>query len=232
MKEESTFEKWQEEALENQQLVAVSGLNDIELSKDGKAIDKVEYGLEILNEIKAINNELNLNYEDVINRMIDKFNDSKLTYAYKVSELIRENGYVDTFLNLAKKYKKEAYNNRFKLEGYEDLELSTQILMKESIKRGITVNLVDRSENFISLKKNEKIEYVKQATKTSKDTYVSVLIMENKTVTKKVLAQKGVKVPEGDEFNSCLVSIISALYKVRLQVSTGAVTVAVTVDIR
>ena len=80
--------------------------------------------MEILNEIKAINNELNLNYEDVINRMIDKFNDSKLTYAYKVSELIRENGYVDTFLNLAKKYKKEAYNNRFKLEGYEDLELS------------------------------------------------------------------------------------------------------------
>ena len=76
LKEESTFEKWQEEALENQQLVAVSGLNDIELSKDGKAIDKVEYGLEILNEIKAINNELNLNYEDVINRMIDKFNDS------------------------------------------------------------------------------------------------------------------------------------------------------------
>ena len=149
LKEESTFEKWQEEALENQQLVAVSGLNDIELSKDGKAIDKVEYGLEILNEIKAINNELNLNYEDVINRMIDKFNDSKLTYAYKVSELIRENGYVDTFLNLAKKYKKEAYNNRFKLEGYEDLELSTQILMKESIKRGITVNLVDRSENLL-----------------------------------------------------------------------------------
>ena len=57
LKEESTFEKWQEEALENQQLVAVSGLNDIELSKDGKAIDKVEYGLEILNEIKVINNE-------------------------------------------------------------------------------------------------------------------------------------------------------------------------------
>ena len=134
MKEESTFEKWQEEALENQQLVAVSGLNDIELSKDGKAIDKVEYGLEILNEIKAINNELNLNYEDVINRMIDKFNDSKLTYAYKVR--VNKRKWICWYiLNLAKKYKKEAYNNRFKLEGYEDLELSTQILMKESIKK-------------------------------------------------------------------------------------------------
>ena len=31
------------------------------------------------------------------------------------------------------KYKKEAYNNRFKLEGYEDLELSTQILHDRQI---------------------------------------------------------------------------------------------------
>ena len=134
--------------------------------------------------------------------MIAKVKDSKLTYAYKITEKIKEEGYIDTFLNLAKMYKESAYKNRFKLEGYEDLELSTQILMKESIKRGITVNIVDRSENFISLKKGEKIEYVKQATKTSKDTYVSVLIMENKTVTKKVLAEKGVKVPKGEEFNN------------------------------
>ena len=202
VKEESNFDKWQEEALENQQLIAVSGLKDIELKKDGKNINRIQYGLEILNEVKEVNNKLNLNFEEIINNMIEKVKDSKLTYAYRISEIIKENGYINTFLNLAKEYKNDAYKNRFKLEGYEDLELSTQILMKESIKRGITVNIVDRSENFISLKKNEKIEYVKQATKTSKDTYVSVLIMENKTVTKKVLAEKGVKVPLGDEFNS------------------------------
>ena len=202
VKEESNFDKWQEEALENQQLIAVSGLKDIELKKDGKNINRIQYGLEILNEVKEVNNKLNLNFEEIINNMIEKVKDSNLTYAYRISEIIKENGYINTFLNLAKEYKNDAYKNRFKLEGYEDLELSTQILMKESIKRGITVNIVDRSENFISLKKNEKIEYVKQATKTSKDTYVSVLIMENKTVTKKVLAEKGVKVPLGDEFNS------------------------------
>ena len=202
VKEESNFDKWQEEALENQQLIAVSGLKDIELKKDGKNINRIQYGLEILNEVKEVNNKLNLNFEEIINNMIEKVKDSNLTYAYRISEIIKENGYINTFLNLAKEYKNDAYKNRFKLEGYEDLELSTQILMKESIKRGITVNIVDRSENFISLKKNEKIEYVKQATKTSKDTYFSVLIMENKTVTKKVLAEKGVKVPLGDEFNS------------------------------
>ena len=201
-KEESDFKNWQEEALENQQLIAVHGIDDIELKQDGKSINRINFGLEILNEVMSINNELNLGFEDIIKNMIDKVKDSKLTYSYKITEKIKEEGYINTFLNLAREYKEDAYKNRFKLEGYEDLELSTQILMKESIKRGITVNIVDRSENFISLKNNEKIEYVKQATKTSKDTYVSVLIMENKTVTKKVLAEKGVKVPKGEEFNS------------------------------
>ena len=209
-KEESDFKNWQEEALENQQLIAVHGIDDIELKQDGKVINRIDFGLEILNEVMSVNNELNLGFEDIINNMIDKVKDSKLTYSYKITEKIKEEGYIDAFLNLARMYKESAYKNRFKLEGYEDLELSTQILMKESIKRGITVNIVDRSENFISLKNKEKIEYVKQATKTSKDTYVSVLIMENKTVTKKVLAEKGVKVPKGEEFNSIEAAKIKA----------------------
>mgnify|MGYP000054894958 FL=1 len=104
----------------------------------------------------SVNNELNLGFEDIINNMIDKVKDSKLTYSYKITEKIKKKGYIDAFLNLARIIKESAYKNRFKLEGYEDLELSTQILMKESIKRGITVNIVDRSENFISLKNNEK----------------------------------------------------------------------------
>ena len=33
--------------------------------------------------------------------------------------------------------------------------------MKEAIKRGIKVEVLDRSENFISLKKCDKKEYVK-----------------------------------------------------------------------
>ena len=209
-KEESNYEKWQEEALENQQSIAVHGIDNIELKQDGNSINRVDFGLKILKEVMFINNELSLGFEDIIKNMINKIEDSKLTYSYRITEKIKEEGYIDTFLNLAKEYKESAYNNRFKLEGYEDLELSTQILMKESIKKGITVNIVDRGENFISLKKGDKIEYVKQATKTSKDTYVSVLIMENKTVTKKVLAEKGVKVPRGEEFDTIEAAKIKA----------------------
>lgn len=209
IKEESSYGKWQQEAVKNQHLIAKYGLENIGLIKDGEIIDRRSWGLEILNEMKAMNSELNLGKEHIINEAIAKMTDSSLTYAYKYKKLIEEKGYIKVNVDLAEGYKESAYNNRFKLEGFEDLELSTQILMKEAIKRGIKTDIVDRSENFISLTKGEKVEYVKQATKTSKDNYVTVLIMENKTVTKKVLAKEGIKVPVGEEFDSLAEAKIS-----------------------
>ena len=200
--EESDYDKWQEEGVENQNIISKFGQNDVMLKKDGKLISKEQWGLEILEIIKNINKELNLGKEKVIYLMIEKVKNHKLTYAYKIEKKVKEEGYINAHLNIAKKYKESSYNDRFKLEGYEELELSTQILMKEAIKRGIKVEVLDKTENFISLKKNGQVEYVKQATKTSKDNYVTVLIMENKSVTKKVLFDNNIKVPEGIEVNS------------------------------
>ena len=201
-KEESNYENWQEEANCNQIKIATVGQNDITLKRDGIDINKNKWALEILNEILMINNELKLKREDIVKDMINKINDPTLTYANKISKLINRDGFIEAHLNLAKKYKEEAYNNRFKLIGYEDLELSTQILMKEAIKRGIKVDLIDRSENFILLSNNGKEEYIKQATKTSVDSYSTVLVMENKLVTKTVLRKHNIRVPQGKEFTS------------------------------
>jgi glutamate--cysteine ligase len=200
--EESDYEKWQDEGNENQKIISKLGQNNVILKKDGVSISKEQWGIEILESIKNINKELNLGKDEVINMMIEKVKDNKLTYAYKIEKKVKEEGYINAHLNLAKKYKESSYSNRFKLQGFEELELSTQILMKEAIKRGIKVEVLDKTENFISLKKNGKVEYVKQATKTSKDNYVTVLIMENKSVTKKVLLQNNIKVPDGIEVNS------------------------------
>ena len=201
-KEEDSYELWQQEALENQYRVARDGLGDITLLRDGKEYSKKEWALEILNEMKELNKVLNLGKEEVINFEIEKVADITKTLAYKVDKYVHTEGYIKGLLKLAEKYKKDAYNNRFKFQGLEDLELSTQILIKEAIKRGVKVELVDRQDNFIALSNKGKTEYVKQATKTSKDNYVTVLMMENKTVTKKVLAKHKIRVPEGDEFNS------------------------------
>lgn len=80
---------------------------------------------------------------------------------------------------------------------YDGLELSTAMLIKAALKRGIVVDILDRDDNFIRLKKEGKIEYVKQATKTSVDPYIVPLIMENKEVTKLILRENGINVPMG-----------------------------------
>ena len=54
--------------------------------------------------------------------------------------------------------------------------------------------------NIIQLE--EKVEYVKQATKTSKDSYITALIMENKLVTKDILMENNIRVPKGKDYEN------------------------------
>ena len=201
IKEESPnqAENWQAEANNNQRYIAEKGLLDIQLSRNGKAIRKVDWALEILEEMLIMNSELELGKASIIEEMIEKVKNPELTYAYRIQERCKEQGFITAHLELAKSYKEDAYKNRYKFYGYEDMELSTQILMKEAIMQGIKVEVLDRYDNFIALEQGEHIEYVKQATKTAKDSYMTMLIMENKTVTKKVLERNGIRVPRGIE---------------------------------
>ena len=90
----------------------------------------------------------------------------------------------------------EAWDEMFTL-GYEDMEVSTQIVIKEALKRGLKIEILDRKDNFIYISKGSKGQYVKQATKTGLDSYITFLIMENKQVTKKVLEKHKIRVPKG-----------------------------------
>ncbi len=85
---------------------------------------------------------------------------------------------------------------------YEDMEFSTQIIIKEALKRHVKVEILDRSDNFIRLSRGTKTEYIKQATDTAYDSFITYLIMENKHVTKQVLAEEEIRVPRGEAFDN------------------------------
>ncbi|SDX29114.1 bifunctional glutamate--cysteine ligase GshA/glutathione synthetase GshB [Eubacterium barkeri] len=87
----------------------------------------------------------------------------------------------------------------FGLPGYEDMELSTQIIMREAMEAGVAVTVLDRGENLIELRKDGRREFVQQATKTSRDNYITPLLMENKAVSKLLMAEAGIPVPAGIE---------------------------------
>lgn len=107
--------------------------------------------------------------------------------------------YIEYHLAKAKEYAKKSAEAGYKFTGLEDMELSTQLLLKAAVRRGIRFEIVDREDNFIILTQGDRLEYVKQATKTSLDSYSSVLVMENKAVTKEVLRRHGIRVPDGVE---------------------------------
>ncbi|MGM9987586.1 MAG: bifunctional glutamate--cysteine ligase GshA/glutathione synthetase GshB [Bacillaceae bacterium] len=200
-KEETLYENWQLESEQNSKKVATHGQNSqLTLLRNGKEISMESWGIEIINELLDMNQQYDLPFIDILKAKEENIKNHKKTYAYKLAQLCKEKGYITAHMQLAKQHKEKAFQERFLLKPYTDMELSTQILLKESIKRGISFGILDRKENFIELKKGANSQYVKQATKTSKDQYVAVLIMENKSVTKQILRRNHIQVPDGEEF--------------------------------
>lgn len=164
------------------------------LSKSGEKL------LEDMRKVIPIIGEKEEFLNKIIDDAIEKVKDPKKTIAYEVLQSTRNNNYIKFHIDKAKEYLEESKKDEFKLIGYEDLELSTQILLKSAIKRGISFKVLDRQDNFIVLDNGKKIEYIKQATKTSLDNYSSVMIMENKVVTKSVLDKNNIRVPKGKDY--------------------------------
>jgi glutamate--cysteine ligase len=102
----------------------------------------------------------------------------------------------------------------FPYPGYEDLELSTQLIIQSAHRRDINVEILNRRDNVIKLQKGSKKEYIRQATYTSLDSCVSHYIMSDKGLTKKILSEHGFKVPAGKSFD-CQVSAYEYIKKNR-----------------
>ncbi|PJZ45397.1 bifunctional glutamate--cysteine ligase GshA/glutathione synthetase GshB [Leptospira brenneri] len=86
--------------------------------------------------------------------------------------------------------------------GFEDLEISTQIIIRDALARGIQIEIVDRKENFLRLVQGNHSEFVKEASKTRLDSLMTYLVMENKIASKLVLDEHGIRVPVGRNYSS------------------------------
>lgn len=203
VEEESDDVDWQKEGLENEEKVAFFGLDpNLIIRQNGKEVSMTRWALEILEKMQKMDIELELGNGGVLKVMTDRVIHPEHTYAYRMAEIVEKEGYLKGMMRLAETYKKESHDTRYLLKGFDNYELSTQILIKEAITRGVPVEEIDPQDNFIGLGRGDKKTYVKQATKTELDNYITVLVMENKVVTKKIMAQKGIPVPAGEEFSS------------------------------
>ncbi|GAA0180583.1 bifunctional glutamate--cysteine ligase GshA/glutathione synthetase GshB [Clostridium sediminicola] len=194
-------------SLQNNELVASFGRQeDLMLYKDNnEKVSLKDMGSQILNEISEMISFIGLNDDKltkIVNEARNKILDSENIPSSKLINATKDSSYLGFHMERIMEELEAINKNEFNLIGYEDLELSTQILIKDAIKRGVSVEVIDRDENFIMLSKGNKIEYIKQATKTSLDSYSSILIMENKVITKMMLEKSNIRVPKGQNYRN------------------------------
>ncbi len=207
LNEKSNFNKDEQIiANANHDLVACFGLeDDMEISLfTGKLIKAHERVLTFINEMSDFVNKNGLlkneQYQSAFEKVKDIVKNPEKRAANYISKEIEQKGFIDFHLKQAKIYKNETLKKGFNFYGLEDMELSTQLLLKAAVLRGLNFQVLERTANFIKLENDEKIHYIKQATQTSLDNYSSVLLMDNKQLTKKLLKENGISTADGKQY--------------------------------
>ena len=141
-------------------------------------------------------------HQGLVKQVKDAFADPNQTLAAQLLPHIKDKSLADFALDKALAYHDYDWTAHYALKGYEEMELSTQMLLFDAIQKGLHFEILDEQDQFLKLWHKDHVEYVKNGNMTSKDNYVVPLAMANKTVTKKILADAGFPVPAGDEFTS------------------------------
>lgn len=162
-------------------------------------------GLDILNQLEQMLLSLGASAETIaiVKQKQQQMLSPETTICGRlVQQMQQATDYHQLGAKLAQQYKVAAVARYYALTAFDNMELSTQVLMFDLIQQGINVEILDENDQFLCLQYGDHIEYVKNGNMTAKDSYISPLIMENKVVTKKVLAKGGFNVPQSLEFRT------------------------------
>ena len=157
----------------------------------------------VLFEMLKMLEQLNVSDEikTIVKDKLGQFADPSQTLCAKVvAEIEQVGSYQQLGADIAQSNKAKAFERFYALSAFDNMELSTQALLFDAIQKGLKIEILDERDQFISLQFGDHLEYVKNGNMTSHDSYISPLIMENKVVTKKVLAKAGFNVPQSIEF--------------------------------
>lgn len=146
--------------------------------------------------------QLDDSYKQLIHTIEQQIANPSLTLGGRLAEQVLDQS-LETFgRKQGRSYREYAWTAPYALKGYENMELSTQMILFDAIQKGLHIQILDEEDQFLKFWHREHVEYVKNANMTSKDNYVIPLAMANKVVTKKILGQAGFPVPAGAEFSN------------------------------
>ncbi len=172
--------------------VALNGRDkQIILDIDGQENSLYNHTLKLIDSLIEMN--ASNTYVELLTNLKLKYINSQLDIDMMCNKIKKDNLELEQFGmdNIHTKLKFEQPYPELKME------LSTKLVMKEARKRGYDVSVESESQNILKITNDQKSQYVIQATKTNLDGYASVLLMNDKYMTKKILDEHNVSVPQG-----------------------------------
>ena len=104
--EESDYEKWQEDAIYNEEKTAEFAYDpDLYLIKDGEKVSLEHWGLSILDEMDVMCKTLGIGSQTILNSMRRRIVNPNLTYGKRLTKLIEEEGYIESQIKLSRNNK-------------------------------------------------------------------------------------------------------------------------------
>ncbi len=185
-------------------------ITDTEFEKLLELNNNIALGLETHLDLKFINTTLKKMerfYHESGNSQIHKFVANFTRHNPPIShKLHKKFNDIKAFTEKISQNKSDSFqkvNDDFE-DHFKDMELSTQILLETALINGLNIKKIIPSENIICLQnpKNNHIEYIKQATKTSLNSEIGTILIQNKNLTKDILRQNNISVPKGKIFDS------------------------------
>ncbi len=103
VKDESSYERWQEEAHLNEENTAeMAYVDSMRLLRDGREVTLKSWASEIINEMYGMCEVFGIDEgRKTLRLMCNRIKDPNLTYGKRLLELIRQNGYINTHVELS-----------------------------------------------------------------------------------------------------------------------------------
>ncbi len=180
-----------------------------ELEKILEKNNNIALGLETHNDMKEINailKQMDQFYSKVKNPEIHKFVTHFIRHQEPLANILHKKfKTIKSFTDKLPDYKEKTLNNTIKefKDQFDNLELSTSVLLGTALTNGVIVKKVDPTSNLLCLenRKTKWKEYIIQATRTSINTEIGVLLSQDKALTKNILKDNHILVPEGKVFH-------------------------------
>jgi len=112
VKTESDYSLWQQEAKINEENVAEKAYVDsMRLLKDGNEVTLKSWASDIINEMFGMCEVLGIEEGQTLNLMLNRVANPDLTYGKRLVELIKQDGFIDTHVQLSRNNKMTSINN-------------------------------------------------------------------------------------------------------------------------